>query len=60
MQWSFALMPTSVEKVLMEDFFMVPCDATDDAREEDETYYTSYKWLSRKKHVSATHLLTHY
>lgn len=44
----------------MEDFLMVPCDATDDAREEDEMYYTSYKWLGRKKHVSATHLLTHY
>lgn len=36
MQWSSALLPIFVEKVLTEDFLMVPCDATDDAREEDE------------------------
>lgn len=36
---------------------MVPCDA---AREKDEMYYSSSKGLSRKKGISATHLVTHY
>lgn len=43
----------------MEDFLTVSCNATDDEK-EGETYYTSFKWLSKKKEVSATHLLTHY
>lgn len=60
MQWAFTLLPISIEKELMEDFLMVPCDATVDAREKDETYYTSSKWLSRNKLLSATRLLTHY
>lgn len=60
MQWFSTLLPIYTENELMEDFLMVPCDATDDAREKDETYYTSSKCLSRKKQISATHLLTHY
>lgn len=57
MQWS--LLPISVEKELVEDFLMVSCDATDDARGKDEIYYTGSKWLSKKKHSSAAYLLTH-
>lgn len=47
-QWSFNFLPVSIEKALMEDFLTVPYNATDDAK-EDETYYTSFKWLSIKK-----------
>jgi len=58
-QWSFALLPISIEKELMGDFLMVPDNATDGVREKEEAYYTSSKGLSRKKCVSATHLVTH-
>lgn len=57
-QWSFNFLPVSIEKVLMEHFLRVPCN--DDDAKEDEPYYTSFKWLSKKKQASATHLLTHY
>lgn len=38
---------------------MVPCDATDDAREKDEIYIILALNGLVERNISATHLLTH-